>query len=62
MKIHTGYKDDTMENDIAVAKVRRDLPLGPNVKRVVITKQYPERGRQGFVAGWGLVRVSYSFD
>lgn len=51
-------KHQAFKNDIAVARTLSPIVLGENVKRISLM-EHPPRHREGFVAGWGLVNVSY---
>ncbi|KAJ8724066.1 hypothetical protein PYW07_008046 [Mythimna separata] len=54
IKIHDKYNERTAANDIALAGLKKSLYLGQNIKRIVISPQFPDVNR-GYVAGWGIV-------
>ncbi|CAG9565316.1 unnamed protein product [Danaus chrysippus] len=52
--IHEHFQLKTVENDIALVSLNGSLPLGANIKRVVLKKTYP-RSPSGTLAGWGYI-------
>ncbi|XP_047994826.1 trypsin beta-like [Leguminivora glycinivorella] len=52
---HEYYDDQglSLRNDIALLACKVPLPLGRNVKRVVVAKHFPRNTKMVAVAGWG---------
>ncbi|KAJ8713884.1 hypothetical protein PYW08_007504 [Mythimna loreyi] len=54
IKFHEKYEERSAANDLALAGLKKSLYLGENIKRIVISPQFPNVNK-GEVAGWGIV-------
>ncbi|XP_061384407.1 transmembrane protease serine 11F-like [Danaus plexippus] len=52
--IHEHFQLQTVENDIALVSLNGTLPLGANIKRIVLKKSFPRQAK-GILAGWGYI-------
>lgn len=59
-KAHTYFNEITLNFDIALVMLRKALPFRAEIKRIIITTNVPDT-ETAYVAGWGLVDVSYIF-
>ncbi|KAJ2953160.1 hypothetical protein O0L34_g731 [Tuta absoluta] len=50
---HVDYDTETMANDISLMFLFEDLKLGPGIKRVIISSEYPLDMQSADVSGWG---------
>lgn len=55
--IHDEYCPDTATNDIALLLLKKELPLGKYIKRIIIRRSFPKY-RKGTLTGWGIINVS----
>lgn len=55
---HKSYSPHTIINDIALVKLKRELPLGEFIKRVILRPTSPKQDKKGILAGWGAIDVS----
>lgn len=55
---HENYGESTLDNDIALLRLRVPLKLSETVRRIILMKNPPQESF-GYVAGWGLVDVSF---
>ncbi|OWR54136.1 trypsin serine proteinase [Danaus plexippus plexippus] len=54
--IHEHFQLQTVENDIALVSLNGTLPLGANIKRIVLKKSFPRQAK-GILAGWGYINA-----
>ncbi len=50
---HRAYNNNTRANDIALIKVGREFPLGPNIKPACLPRREDFAYQKGVVSGWG---------
>ncbi|CAG4984709.1 unnamed protein product [Colias eurytheme] len=50
---HSKYSTRSIANDIALVKLKHELPLGGSIKRVIVRPTTPSQN--GVLAGWGAV-------
>lgn len=60
--IHERYDDELMLNDISLALAKRPIRLGRFVQRVSLVRSPPLNIKQGYMAGWGVMNVSFWSD
>lgn len=58
MVVHQKYAEKQVLNDIGLAMLDKDIPLGRNAKRVIMLRNFPFSTVYARVAGWGTVDVS----
>lgn len=55
---HTGFKYSTVENDIALIKVVKDIKFSKEVKAIKLNNRFLEGTEPVTLYGWGLTNVS----
>lgn len=55
---HTGFKYETVENDIALVKVVKDIKFSKEVKAIKLNSRFIEGSEPVTLYGWGLTNVS----
>lgn len=53
LKIHANYS--SLKNDIALIKLEKPLEFSTAVKAIKLATEYPEKGSQILISGWGLL-------
>ncbi|VVC99125.1 unnamed protein product, partial [Leptidea sinapis] len=59
--IHEKFSSALMGNDIALALLKENLPLGDHVARVSIQRSLPNE-HFGYIAGWGLTNSNSTME
>ena len=57
-RIHPDFNEETLENDLCLIKLARELEYSDTVQPLCINdgEFELESGREAFIAGWGLVK------
>lgn len=55
VRIHERYNQETLENDIAILRLRYNLPLSNSLLPINLAQSTPVDGAYAVTAGWGIL-------
>ena len=52
-RVHPGYDDETLNNDLCIIHYSADVQYGPKIQPICMQTELPEVGHNLWVAGYG---------